>query len=201
LANFLNPHAAGGLVPCVVETRVFKPNDVFDRYGRMVADVILIKKNHERKSVGEWLVENGWAYNTVYDSMFADQLRSLLAAEKQAGKAGINARYDDRVRSIDFKLIERSKFKGKPDAPVAGQRDSRVVLPKLFRRLTTWSVKTRLHLLSGSFPAFVQSQSKTAGKHKKGDCYRTKDFLAKGKNAKRLWFSSLISTTRISARP
>jgi len=199
LVKFIKPHAPGAIASCVVETRVSKPNDVFDKYGRMIADVTLILSDHQRKSINVWLVENGWAMPTFYVSMFHDEINQLIAAQKAAGKKGVFAQLDDRVRPIDFKLIERKNFTGTPDAKVSGQRDTRVVLPKQFRRLTTWSVKAHVGLLTGSFEAFLVAKAGTG--HGKADCYRTKDFLSKGTKAKKITFASLFKSHRLSVGP
>ena len=198
LLAFLKPHAKGGVVSCVVESRVQKPNDTFDRYGRMLGEVTLIKKDHQRQSINEWLVLNGWALPAFYDSMFPDEIDKLLTAENAAGKKGMFGKLDNRTRTIDFKLIERKNYKGKPDALVTGQRDSLVVMPKLFRRLTTWSVKTRIGLLSNTFQAFLSDNAKK--RLGKADCRWLSDFLKRGKKSPKVRFASLIRNGRLTAK-
>src|SRR5262249_35371158 len=82
LAGFLKTFGAGPL-PCRVVTRVNKPNDVFDKYGRFVDDVWLNKAGHEI-NINHWLVQQGWAFPSFYDSMMEGEIRELLVGAEEA---------------------------------------------------------------------------------------------------------------------
>ncbi|HEV7599315.1 MAG TPA: thermonuclease family protein, partial [Bradyrhizobium sp.] len=71
LATFLKSLGASP-IPCRVVTRVNKPNDVFDKYGRFIGD-ILVRKGAKEINVNHWLVEQGWAFPSFYDSMMVQE--------------------------------------------------------------------------------------------------------------------------------
>lgn len=136
LATFLKTFGAGPL-PCRVFTRVNKPNEVFDKYGRFVGD-ILIKKGNKEFNVNHWLVQQGWAFPTFYDSMLDKEIRDLIAVAEEARKKTRNIwgknDYTPELGQLDRKLTTR-KVHSAP-APDTGA----VIVPKFFRRQYTWAV-------------------------------------------------------------
>src|SRR5215213_4467884 len=67
LLKFLKSRATGMALDCHVETLVKSPNDVFDKYGRFVGDIVI--GTDKNGNVNHWLVKNGWAFPTHYNSM------------------------------------------------------------------------------------------------------------------------------------
>jgi endonuclease YncB( thermonuclease family) len=131
LRNFLKSCASGkSTINCHVETLVKAPNDVFDVYGRFVGD-IMIANGSKIVNVNHWLVENGWAFPSNYNSA---QLGEIDAVNKlwSTGKGGIRASVTDRATNNMYGLPA-----GKAgDNPADANKDKgKVVLPKVFRRL------------------------------------------------------------------
>ena len=136
LANFLKTFGPAPL-KCRVVTRVDHPNDVFDKYGRFVGD-ILVKKGKTEVNVNHWLVEQGWAFPAFYDSMTEQEIRDVLARAEAARSAGRNIwrkiGFTQSLGKIDLTLTTRPKKS--PLAPDAGP----VIIPKFFRRQYTFVV-------------------------------------------------------------
>lgn len=136
LANFLKTFGSSPL-PCQVVTRVDHPNDVFDKYGRFVGD-ILIKKGNQEININHWLVEQGWAFPAFYDSMTEQEIRDLIGRAEAARKAGRDIwrkiGFTNALGKLDLTLKTRPKKSAL--APDAGA----VIIPKFFRRQYTWVV-------------------------------------------------------------
>jgi endonuclease YncB( thermonuclease family) len=82
LAAFLKDKAKGGSsIEVQVTTRVSKPNDVFDKYGRFVGDLLL----SDGTNLNYWMLENGWAFPALYNSLQDDELQAFIAAAKAQG--------------------------------------------------------------------------------------------------------------------
>ena len=153
-------------VPCEVTTLVDRPTDVFDTYGRFVGD-IWVHIEQKRVNVNHWLVEQGWAYPAFYNSMQKDEMLAFIAAAKKGRKPPRVWRHLQKsVGTLDSSLVYRNH--GEPD-PVADKGP--VLLPKLFRRLCTWSCYKKAGIETKTFIRYLTEQ-------KKPDiCYLTKEFL------------------------
>jgi endonuclease YncB( thermonuclease family) len=130
LRNFLKARASGSTIDCHVETLVKSPNDVFDMYGRFVGD-IMIADGASIVNVNHWLVENGWAFPTHYNSAQFGEIDSInkLWARSQRGirKSVVNRATDDMYGLAAGQA---------GDNPAQAKNDKgKVVLPKMFRRL------------------------------------------------------------------
>ena len=131
LRKFLKSHASGMKIDCIVDTLVKSPNDAFDMYGRFIGD-IMIGTGGGILNVNHWLVEKGWAFPTHYNSM---QLGEIDAINKLWAKAknGFLKSIVNRARDDMYGLAAGKAGDSSADA----QKDrGKVVLPKLFRRLT-----------------------------------------------------------------
>jgi endonuclease YncB( thermonuclease family) len=131
LRNFLKACASGkSTISCNVETLVKLPSDVFDVYGRFVGD-IMIANGSRIVDVNHWLVENGWAFPTNYNSAQLGEIDSVNKLWSK-GKGGIRASVTDRATNDMYGLPA-----GKAgDDPADAKADKgKVVLPKMFRRL------------------------------------------------------------------
>ena len=147
-----------GEIPCRVETAVDAPDDAFDTYGRMVGDVIIPEGNDF--NVNEWLAAEGWAFPTFYASMTPAEIDRLTTACEGARSAqkGVWARerlprsLEDNV--FDFNL--RYRAPAADEAPDEG--DGRTLMPKLFRRLSTWATNRKAKMVSGNFTSYLEER-------------------------------------------
>jgi len=156
-------------VPCIVRTRVNKPNDVFDMFGRLVGD-IYVKLGAREVDLNHWVLQHGWAFPTFYTSMQDDEIEEILsiaAAAEKAGK-GVWASYTAKPTNLNLRLLNPGA-----NATFAGAKDKgQVTMPKLFRRASTWSVGTSAKLFTGTFGDYLRAHS--------DECWTTKSFLSGG---------------------
>jgi len=167
LAENIKDGSAPSTVPCTVVTAVNHPGDVFDTYGRFIGD-ILINQNGNTVNLNHWLVEKGWAYPTYYDSMTVKEITAfdaLLAKSKQ-NAAGVYAHLSADIKDLDWHLLFR---RGGPIQQEPAGKNT--LMPKIFRRLATWSVKKKNGSTQDSFIAYVKSLPKD-----QNQCILTSDF-------------------------
>ncbi len=170
LRNSLQPAADNqDRISCVVETMVDQPNEVFDIYGRFVGDII-IRINNQQRNVNTWLVRQGLAYPAFYNSMSCDEIETLTVAANQAWAEDLLVWVNlaDYVGRLDWGL----RYRRPSENPVynAANDVGRVVLPKLFRRLTTWEANKYAGMVPSGFWSYLESRNDT--------CYLTQEFLA-----------------------
>lgn len=120
---------------CRLETQVAEPNDVFDMYARFIGDVIVAQDGKDL-NLNQWLVVQGWAVPSFYNSMTNEEIRELtkLAEQAREARAGVWKRggYTTVLRDLDRSLTYRKPTGGlEPDA-------GPLILPKLFRRQYMW---------------------------------------------------------------
>lgn len=165
--------AGGGATTtsCEVRTAVDDPNEVFDTYGRAIGDVFA-KVKGRTVNVNHWLVQRGWAFPTYYASMSAAEIQAFesLAAKAEKAKRGAWASYESKVVGFDFGLRYRSHGPARPDLDKGP-----VLMPKLFRRQSTWAVSKKAGLVDGTFTAYAKAHGDS--------CFETADFLEQGPNA------------------
>jgi endonuclease YncB( thermonuclease family) len=165
LGHFLSA-AAGAPTPCVVRSHVKKPNDVFDRYGRLVGDVY-IRLGQTEVNLNHWLLQHGWALPSLYNSMENAEIDAVIAvaAAAEGRRAGVWGHPLDDVRKFDFGLTYR---KGGPPEPRKDRGPAS--FPKLFRRVACWRVLKKAHLRSNGFIGYLRDRP--------DDCYDTANFKA-----------------------
>jgi endonuclease YncB( thermonuclease family) len=133
LAAFLSDKAKGApTVEVQVTTRVSKPNDVFDKYGRFVGDLIL----SDATNLNYWMLENGWAFPALYNSLEDDELQAFIAAGKK-GKSKLLNDYSADLSIWDPSLQTPHKEPAGFKYDEAKDRGP-VQFPKLFRRIVTF---------------------------------------------------------------
>ncbi|MGH9837600.1 MAG: thermonuclease family protein [Blastocatellia bacterium] len=142
-----------------IESRVDKPHQVFDKYGRMIGDAIVTAGNREIV-LNHWLVEQGWAYPAVYNSMRNDEIRRVLSlsdkARKQNSKGRVWANLAGFVGPLDFSMVYRPvNSNPKPDPK---QDVGKALMPKLFRRQVRYRIRQLNKLESGDFRSFLARQ-------------------------------------------
>src|SRR5262249_26009843 len=139
LYNFLKSHATGNSLRCEVMTLVNKPNDVFDKYGRCVGDIIIRDKNGKAININQWMVEQGYAFPSFYNSMTNSEINDIrsLANSAAVKKLNIWKYYDEVVKDLDRKLVLDKKD---PNYSASTDRKPPVIFPKLYRRLWNYVI-------------------------------------------------------------
>ncbi len=176
---------------CQVLTAVDQPDDAIDTYGRLVGD-IEVTINVKRINLNQWLTSKGWTVPAFYNSMSEEEIRTLLELGEQArGKdRGFWPHLTETVGKLNFKLRYRRS------APPDDNDDSGpVLMPKLFRRLSTFAVNKKAKMVTGGFKSYVQKQA---------DIYYLLDnFLEQGSTAATPWnLSEVIGANgALLARP
>lgn len=157
-------------LPCRVTTEVDSPNDVFDVFGRFIGD-IHVTLNKRSVNLNHWLVEEGWAFPTFYASMSSTEINAFLAAAKKGKQK--RQRLWQHLRKVVGQFDTALIFRGKGAALNPAADVGSVLMPKLFRRLCTYSVYKRVGIVSGNFHDYLKTTETTI-------CYLTSDFLAQG---------------------
>ncbi|HTR23800.1 MAG TPA: thermonuclease family protein [Terriglobales bacterium] len=165
LHQFLSGLQNKSILPCQVVSFVDHPNDIFDMYGRMIGD-ILVTAGGKQVNANQWLVENGWAFPTYYNSMSPKEITTIdaLANTARKAKSGIWKYYSNDVGTPDTSLTFEKKgtFNARQDAGPE-------VMPKIFRRQIRYFVSKENGLASSSFRDFLVTQ--------KDGWVKTADFL------------------------
>lgn len=168
-----NQLRAGGQdkIPCRFVTAVNHPQDVVDKYGRFVGEIVFAGNTPAEWNICDWLAEQGWAFPAFYNSMSMAEIDRLLtkAGAAQKAKRGIWAFETQKIGTLDFNLLFRK------NGPIDAAKDrGPVIFPKIFRRLADYSVKKKNGTLGGTFAAYLSAL-------KPQDlCYETVDFLKSG---------------------
>lgn len=188
LEQFLKLYIKSGAIEnAYVFSRVDHPNDVFDVYGRFVGDIIVSKDGIDKKNINQWLVEEGWAFPTFYDSMTRGEISTLNKKGKKAQNTpkgiwkdlfNMLVPFDPKLHTLRGKNIPRINYK---------KDKGRLNIPKIFRRQVDYEVRKKAKVTNKpSLAEYIQTQ-------KKDKCYLTKDFLAQGSNAKLRHLSEFVN--------
>jgi endonuclease YncB( thermonuclease family) len=158
-------------INCVVRTQVDEPGEVFDTFGRFIGDIIVTIGGKEQDA-NQWLCENGWAFPTFYSSMTKNEIDTFtqLSEAARKNKTGIWKIVSSDLGPFDPKLIFR---KGGPANPA--QDMGPVIMPKLFRRRSTFAAALSAKMVKGSFKNYLSLEP--------DDCFETPDFLSQGVHA------------------
>lgn len=169
-------------LPCTITTAVEHPN-AFDTYGRLIGDIIVQRQGHDF-NVNRWLLEEGWAFPTYYNSMSREEITALehIAAAAAPATKGAWKVYKKAIGNLDFTL-QKPKL-GDPVDPQDAKAP--IIMPKLFRRQVTYEVNRKAKMISGSFEKFLMDNPDR--------CYRTDDFLAQGAASATPLCASLTTT-------
>jgi endonuclease YncB( thermonuclease family) len=167
--------AGSSTLPCRAFTQVDLPNEVFDKYGRMVADIeVTIGGN--TVSINEWAVQTGSAFPAFYSSMSDTEITTLrgLGNTARSKELGVWKHLAKTIDAFDFTLLEPKKG----DTSVLATDAGPVIFPKLYRRQTNWAARNKAAVSNATLQQFLEAQ-------KKDQCYRTDDFLANGDTRRR----------------
>jgi endonuclease YncB( thermonuclease family) len=180
-------------LPCRVITWVDKPNDVFDCYGRFVGEIIV---GDPEISINKWLLEQGWAFPALYNSMSDIDISALIQLSDVARNGGrgiwATSAYTSKIGQLDMQLIYRAPKKNKP--PVVGNDIGPVIFPKFFRRLVNWTINRKAGMVKSSYNGYL------AGK--KNDLAATlKNYLDQGPAADYYTLDKFINNGLFSQSP
>lgn len=161
----------GKNIQCQFLTAVNHPQDVVDKYGRFVGEIVFNRNTSQEWNICDWLAEQGWAFPAFYTSMSVAEIQRIQneAASAQKAERGIWHYLSSTVGPLDWNMVYRKH--GQVD-PAADQGP--VVFPKLFRRLCDYSERKHNGSIKGSFKTYL------AGLKPPDPCYHTADFLAAG---------------------
>lgn len=155
LASLLKKYAdKDGNVTCTFVTEnISTPSDLCDVYGRFVGEIVL----NDGTNLNHWLLENGHAMPSFYNSMLDKEIKKLVSAYNKAKKIAAKTalkNYSSAIFSYDFSLLFRNH--GTPDA-VADS--GKFIYPKLFRRHTTFSILQKAGLMTDTFEEYLNAKS------------------------------------------
>jgi endonuclease YncB( thermonuclease family) len=158
-------------IPCQFITGVNHPQDVVDKYGRFVGEILFNRGASNEWNICDWLAEQGWAFPAFYNSMTVAEIGRLQAKARSAqqAKRGIWRYATGNIGTLNWNMVFRRN--GPPNP--ANDRGP-VVFPKIFRRLCDYSVKKQNGTVSGTLASYL------AGLKPPDFCYRTGDFLGAG---------------------
>jgi endonuclease YncB( thermonuclease family) len=157
------------VIPCTVTTFVDSPNEVYDTYARFIGD-IHVKIEGKTININRWLAQQGWAFPAFYNSMTRPEIENLLK-DSVAGRRKKNRLWKNLqayIGRFDFKLV----FRGKGVNPDPRADAGPLIMPKLYRRLCTWSVYRKSRIEKVTYKKYIANPAYT--------CYITKDFLEQG---------------------
>ncbi len=170
LRNLLKQNNDEESIPCSVTTFVDKPNDVFDTYGRLVGDIVVDVPGGSI-NIGRWLVQEGWAFPTFYNSMSHNEIQLLINDTKKGKtKKRIWKYLRKKLGKFDFTLV----YEKKPSSVIVNDAGP-LIMPKLFRRQCTWAVRSKAKITTMDFLDYIKSGT--------DQFFLRKEFLEQGTSA------------------
>lgn len=126
--------------PCEVVTRVSKPDDVCDTFGRVVGNVVLTLDGAQ-VDLNHWLLREGWALPGLYNSMTAAEIRQALA-DHAAAREGERGLFSGGYVTGRLARFDPNRRYRKGTASFRPFRDKGPVnFPKFFRRQAEYQVR------------------------------------------------------------
>ena len=159
------------IIPCQFITAVNHPQEVVDKYGRFIGEIIFNRGAADEWNICDWMVQQGWAFPAFYNSMSVAEITRLQTAANSAqqAKRGIWQYLSNIIGPLDWNMVFRIH------GPIDAAKDrGPVVFPKMFRRLCDYSERKKNGTIKGNFASYV------AGLKPPDFCYRTADFLKAG---------------------
>ncbi len=120
-------------IPCEVRSRVAKPSDVCDVYGRIVGNLVIILDG-SHVDLNHWIISEGWALPSIYNSMTTGEIRQILAdyAVAKTSKRGLHS-----GRFVSAKLVafnDKRRYRKGSDSFKAYSDKGSINTAKFFRR-------------------------------------------------------------------
>jgi len=167
LATRLKHVAVNGVVACEAVSKVERPSDLLDTYGRIVADICVGPQFSQ--DINEWLATEAWAFPTFYTSMTKEEISVFLNASSH-GKS--RHRIWSKLTGDASRFDAALQFR-RPGALVDEKKDKGTLLmPKLFRRQVAWQMHKQAGLFKGNFQKFLKDNP--------DECMLLNDFLENG---------------------
>ena len=184
LHNFLS-QSGNDSIPCLVTSVVSEPNEVFDTYARFVGDLVVQIDGNE-VNVNRWLLQEGWAFPTFYSSMASEEIQGFINASKQGREKKKSAwsQLQDNIGKLNQKLI----YRGKGASPDPAKDRGPLILPKLFRRLCTWTIYRKVGIETSTFQRYLADG--------RDACFLTEEFLEQGSTASTTYFLNEFIKTK-----
>ena len=136
------------------------------QYGRFVGDLLLA----DGTNLNYWMLENGWAFPALYNSLQDDELQAFIAAGRK-GKSKVLSDYSRDLSIWDPSL--QTPHKEPPGFQYSEAADrGPVQFPKLFRRIVTY--KSDAKATQKTLKDYLAAQ-KTQDR-----VFKTDDFLDQG---------------------
>lgn len=141
-------------IPAAAHSWVKSPGDLFDVYGRFVSDVLVGPGD---QSVNLWMLSQGWALPSIYNSMSHEEIDRVHCAAEAArsNRRGLWDRYGARMGSFDRRL--RLPSPKEEDVPASADAAGSFLDPKLFRRQVHFNANRAVKLIPQrmTFRAFL----------------------------------------------
>lgn len=184
-------------------TQVKLPGDPFDSYGRLVGDVI-VQIAGKQVNINQWLCSNGWALPAFYNSMSNSEISVLrnLSKTAQTQKIGLWKHFSQTVLPFDFSLVYEDPKKTTINL---AKDKGKFLIPKLYRRQTTYAVRKKAGLVAQSktFQAWVKDLETNPinGKPKGKGFIPLQVYLLQGKKGKRDFLANHLVGNKFNLQP
>lgn len=145
-------------------SKVDKPSNLFDKFGRAIGDVYISETN---ENINKWLVKNGWAFPDFYNSMSETEIIELQNLGDHATNPyeGIRGSYSQELVPFDSSLI----FDFNNPQIDYGQDKGKINLPKFFRKQVDYEILKRCGIPYTNLKEFIQLTDRK--------CYKTEEVL------------------------
>jgi endonuclease YncB( thermonuclease family) len=197
LHKLLTQPGIPAILPCTILTQVKLPGEPFDSYGRLVGDVI-VPIGGKQINLNQWLCTNGWTLPAFYNSMTNAEITVLrnLCANAQKKNLGLWKYFSQTVSPFDFSLIYENPKKIAIDLT---KDKGKFLIPKLFRRQTTYATRKKIGIvaLNMTFKAWVQDLEAD----KKKGFIPLRAYLLQGKKGKRDFLANHLIGGKFDLQP
>ncbi len=167
------------------------PSSAIDMYGRVVADLYV---KDRATPVNQWILANGLAIVAVYDGMSASEIDGCIDSWKRGRKVSVRRFLSRRTLDFDPTLIERRRVRNSVPA-IEDEKRLGYILPKLYRRQTTWWAYREVGAHSLSLREYL-------GTHGARDkVYSLSEFRRRGVQASLVPFADCFDDQRLLKNP
>jgi hypothetical protein len=124
------------IVNVYASSKVDPPNNLFDKFGRALCDVIV---SQDITNINQWLVAKGWAFPDFYNSMSETEINVLRDKGTTASNTSAEVRdicCKQLVKPFNFSLI----FDRDSSTNDNEQDKGKLNLPKFFRKQVNYEI-------------------------------------------------------------
>lgn len=195
LATFLNSESfteeGVKFVKGYAISSVDTPSNLFDKFGRAVADIVIIDRKNRDINLNQYIVRKGWAFPDYYDSMSNDEIEALIENNKDAlnKPTGIRSSYTKELVPFNFNLFYQEEEEVQSDI----EKDKGPLnLPKFFRKQLDYEVLIKSGNKKDRESHPELRTLKNYIKYRGNECYKLEEFLEKRHCAKKYSLSEFI---------